>query len=161
LLGAFLLAEGNFLIGTDIGTFGTKSVLVNAEGRILADSFEETDIISLRPLWAEQWPQVWLESVCNTIRSVISKSKIDRSEIGGLSISGLYSGSGVPCDENMNPIRPCLIWMDRRAVEEVEWAKKNIGVAPTDSRERSASTTPQLETMGESSVFTRETGRRK
>ncbi len=121
------MADGNFLIGTDIGTFGTKSVIVNAEGKILAESFEETDIISPKPLWAEQWPQVWLEAVCNTIRSVVSKSKVDPSEIAGLSISGLYSGSGVPCDRNVEPIRPCLIWMDRRAVEEVEWVRKNIG----------------------------------
>lgn len=121
------MAGGNFLIGSDIGTFGTKSVIVDSEGKILADSFEETDIISLRPLWAEQWPQVWLKALCNTIRSVISKSKVDPSEIGGLSISGLYSGSGVPCDKNMEPIRPCLIWMDRRAVNEVEWIRKKIG----------------------------------
>jgi len=121
------LAEGNYLIGTDIGTFGTKSVLVDAEGRILAESFVETDIISPKPLWAEQWPQVWLDAVCKTIRSVISQSKVDPSEIGGLSISGLYSGSGVPCDKNMEPIRPCLIWMDRRAVDEVKWVRENIG----------------------------------
>nr|MDO8133833.1 FGGY family carbohydrate kinase [Candidatus Njordarchaeum guaymaensis] len=74
------MADGNYLIGTDVGTFGTKSVLVDAEGRILADSFEETDIISLKPLWAEQWPQVWFNAVCSTIRSVISKAKVDPSE---------------------------------------------------------------------------------
>ncbi|HIE14561.1 TPA: hypothetical protein EYP70_04755, partial [Candidatus Bathyarchaeota archaeon] len=115
------------MIGTDIGTFGTKSVIVNAESEILAESFEETDIISPRPLWAEQWPQVWFKAVCNTIRSVLDKSKVDPSDIGGLCISGLYSGSGIPCDKNMEPIRPCIIWMDRRAVDEVEWVKKNIG----------------------------------
>jgi len=122
-----VLVDGTFLIGTDVGTFGTKSVIVDVEGRILADSFEETDIISPRPLWAEQWPDVWLRSVCKTIRSVLSKSKVDPSDVGGLCISGLYSGSGIPCDEDMKPIRPCIIWMDRRAVEEVEWVKRNIG----------------------------------
>ena len=122
-----MLVDGNFLLGTDIGTFGTKSVLVDAEGKILAESFQETDIISLRPLWAEQWPQVWLDAVCNTIREVLAKSKVDPAEIGGLTISGLYSGSGIPCDKNMEPIRPCLIWMDRRAVNEVEWVRENIG----------------------------------
>ncbi|RJS85960.1 hypothetical protein CW702_00245 [Candidatus Bathyarchaeota archaeon] len=118
---------GDLLLGIDIGTFGTKAILVNVEGKIIADAFEETDIISPRPLWAEQWPQVWLKAVCNTIRAVISKSKVSPSDIKGLCISGLYSGSGVPCDRDMNPIRPCIIWMDRRAVDEVEWVKKNIG----------------------------------
>jgi len=26
----------------------------------------------------------------------------------------------------MNPIRPCLIWMDRRATDEVQWVKENV-----------------------------------
>ncbi len=121
------MAEGNFLIGTDIGTFGTKSILVDADGRILADAFEETDIISLKPLWAEQWPQVWLNAACKTIRTVISKAGINPSDVGGITISGLYSGSGIPCDKKMEPLRPCIIWMDRRAVREVEWVKKHIG----------------------------------
>ncbi len=121
------MSNGDLLIGTDIGTFGTKSVIVNAEGKILAEAFEETDIISPKPLWAEQWPQVWLKAVCNTIRSILDKSKVNPSDIGGLCISGLYSGSGIPCNKNMEPIRPCIIWMDRRAVDEVEWVKKNIG----------------------------------
>ena len=121
------LAEGNYLLGTDIGTFGTKSVLVNAEGKILAEDFVETDIISPKPLWAEQWPDVWLQSACNTIRSVVSKSGVNPVEIGGLTISGLYSGSGIPCDRDMRPLRPCLIWMDRRAVDEVKWVRENVG----------------------------------
>nr|MDO8135898.1 FGGY-family carbohydrate kinase [Candidatus Njordarchaeum guaymaensis] len=121
------MTSGNFLVGTDIGTFGTKSVLVNAEGKILAESFVETDIMSPKFLWAEQWPEVWMNAVCDTLRSVVSKSKVDPGEIAGLSISGLYSGSGIPVDKDMKPIRPCLIWMDRRAIEEVEWVRKEIG----------------------------------
>jgi xylulokinase len=121
------LAGGNYFVGTDIGTFGTKSVLVDSEGRVQAESFQETDILSPKPLWAEQWPHVWLTAACNTIREILTKSKVDPGEIGGLTISGLYSGSGIPCDEKMEPIRPCIIWMDRRAVEEVEWVRENIG----------------------------------
>ncbi len=121
------MTGADLLVGTDIGTFGTKSVIVDTEGRILTEAFQETDITSPKPLWAEQWPHVWLEAVCKTIRSVISKSKVDPSDVRGLCISGLYSGSGIPCDRKMKPIRPCIIWMDRRAIDEVEWVRRNVG----------------------------------
>lgn len=116
-----------YFIGTDIGTLSTKSVLSDVNGRIVASSSKEYGVLTPKPLWSEQWPDVWLEAVCNTIKEVIEKSQVSTEQIQGLTISGLYGGSGIPCDEEMKPLRPCLIWMDRRATQEVEWIKQNIG----------------------------------
>jgi len=121
------MSDGSYLIGTDIGTLGTKTVLVDPSGRILSSTFEEYDVLTPKPLWAEQWPDVWLKAVCNTIRSAVEQSHVAPKEIAGVCISGLYGGSGVPCDKEIKPIRPCLIWMDRRAGDEVEWVRKNVG----------------------------------
>lgn len=118
---------GDVLVGVDVGTFGTKAVVVDLEGRILGDSFKETDIISPKPLWAEQWPQVWFRALCDAVKVAVSRAGVDPSDVVGLCVSGLYSGSGIPCDRRMEPIRPCIIWMDRRAVREVEWVRRNIG----------------------------------
>ncbi|MEN2975373.1 MAG: FGGY-family carbohydrate kinase [Candidatus Caldarchaeales archaeon] len=114
-------------LGTDIGTFGTKSCIVDSSGKIIASSFIETDIIIPNPGWAEQWPDVWLNGYSESIREALRISKIDPSDIGGLSISGLFSGAGVPVDREYKPIRPAIIWMDRRAIEETEWIKREIG----------------------------------
>lgn len=119
--------ENMYFVGTDIGTQGTKSVLVDIKGKIVASSLAEYDVIKPKPLWAEQWPDVWFAAVCNTIKAVVENSQIPIEQIKGLTISGLYGGSGIPCDAEMNPLRPCLIWMDRRATKEVEWVKENIG----------------------------------
>ena len=118
---------GDVLVGVDVGTFGTKAVVVDLEGRILGDSFKETDIMSPKPLWAEQWPQVWFRALCDAVKVAVSRAGVDSSDVVGLCVSGLYSGSGIPCDRRMEPIRPCIIWMDRRAVREVEWVRRNIG----------------------------------
>lgn len=119
--------ENLYFMGTDIGTTGTKSVLVDINGRIVASAIEEYGVLTPKPLWAEQWPDVWFNAVCKTIKSCVEKSQVPKEQIKGLTISGLYGGSGIPCDADMNPLRPCLIWMDRRATEEVEWVKNNIG----------------------------------
>jgi xylulokinase len=125
-VGLTLIKE--FLIGTDIGTSGTKSVLVDLKGRVLETALVEYTIESPRSLWAEQWPDIWLDAAKSTIRDVVKKSKVDPNKIAGICISGLYGGSGVPCDKDMQPVRPCIIWMDRRATHEYQWVVDNIGI---------------------------------
>lgn len=115
-----------FLIGVDIGTQGTKTVVVGPEGEVLGSGFKEYGIEQPQPSWAEQWPQVWEEAVYTSMRLALERAKVSPHDLAAICFSGLYGGSGVPVDKNMNPLRPCLIWMDRRATEEVRWVKENI-----------------------------------
>jgi len=115
---------GKLLIGVDIGTQGTKGVLVAPNGEVLSTATEEYGVFHPQPLWAEQWPDVWLDASCTVIRKLLQGT--DAHAIAGVCISGLYGGSGIPLDDRMKPVRPCLIWMDRRATEEVDWIKQNV-----------------------------------
>jgi len=117
---------GKLLIGVDIGTQGTKGVLVAPNGEVLSTATEEYGVLHPQPLWAEQWPDVWLHASCTVIRRLLQGT--DAHAIAGVCISGLYGGSGVPLDDEMKPVRPCLIWMDRRATEEVNWIKENVNL---------------------------------
>ncbi|MFP4201679.1 MAG: FGGY-family carbohydrate kinase [Candidatus Acetothermia bacterium] len=115
-----------FLAGTDIGTQGTKTVLVDSAGSVIGTGYSSYSPEQPRPSWAQQWPEVWEEATYESIRGALDGSGVDPDRISGISISGLYGGSGVPLDEDLEPIHPCLIWMDRRATEEVGWVKENI-----------------------------------
>lgn len=116
----------NYLIGVDIGTQGTKAVLINEQGTIIAHSYKGYEVETPRHSWAQQWPNVWEEAVLFTIRTVVSQSGVSSDEIKGIGISSLYGGSGIPVNEKMEPIAPCLIWMDRRAEKEVKWVEENV-----------------------------------
>jgi xylulokinase len=118
----------SYLVGTDIGTLGTKSVLVDADGKVLAHSFKEYGVITPQQGWAEQWPQVWSEATYASIREAVEKSRVDPGEIAGAAISSLYGGSGIPVDRRYKPIRPCLIWADRRATGECKTLRETMGV---------------------------------
>lgn len=118
----------DYLIGVDIGTSGTKAVLINRNGKVIAHSYTGYEVETPKPSWAQSWPETWEEAVYFTIKSVIEKSKIDPKNIKGVAISSLYGGSGIPVDDEMKPLSPCLIWMDRRAEEEVKWVKENINL---------------------------------
>ena len=116
-----------YLLGTDIGTSGTKTILTDLKGNVIAQDLQETDVLTPRPLWAEQWPEVWLEAAKNSIRNTVAKAGVPKESIRAIAISGLYGGSGIPLDKNYEPVRPCMIWMDRRAQAETEWVMQTIG----------------------------------
>ena len=116
-----------YTIGTDIGTSSTKSILMDSEGNILSEQSEEYEIICPKPAWAEQDPNVWETAVYKTIQGVITVADIDPRLIAGVYISGLFAGSGVPVDVDNNPVRPAIIWMDRRAENEQILIESEIG----------------------------------
>ncbi|NCD32216.1 MAG: hypothetical protein EOL87_02240 [Spartobacteria bacterium] len=116
----------NLVIGVDIGTQGTKAVLVDIAKGIMASAHTSYSPETPAPSWAQQWPDVWQNATEKVIKEVVTKSGIEPSDVKGLCISSLYGGSGIPVDEQIQPLYPCLIWMDRRAVDQVRWVEENI-----------------------------------
>ena len=114
------------VIGVDIGTQSTKAVLVSAAGKIVAQAARAYQPETPQALWAEQWPDVWLDAVEHSIREVVEHAAVDPGSIAGLCVSSLYGGSGIPVDAFGQATHPCLIWMDRRAQDEVEWVRANV-----------------------------------
>lgn len=117
----------NYLMGSDIGTSGTKTIIMDTAGKLISSDLQEYDVITSKALWAEQWPDIWVDALKRSMKNAKEKAGVDSAEIKGICISGLYGGSGIPLDENMKPVRPCLIWMDRRAGEQEKWVLDHIG----------------------------------
>lgn len=115
-----------YLVGTDIGTQGTKTVVVDTSGKVISSGSSFYSVEQPFPSWAQQWPEVWENATYESMREALESSDVDSARIAGVAVSGLYGGSGVPVDEELEPVHPCLIWMDRRATDEVKWVKENI-----------------------------------
>ena len=114
------------VIGVDIGTQSTKAVLVRTDGQILAQCTQAYQVETPKPLWAQQWPDVWLAAVVTCIKGVLAHINTAQTSIKSICISSLYGGSGIPVDAQGEALYPCLIWMDRRAQDEVRWVRENV-----------------------------------
>lgn len=116
-----------YVIGLDYGTGGGKACIIDENADVLAYSFEEYPIYTDRPGWSEHDPENYWTLACNTIRDCLKKSGVNPAEVAGIGIS-----SAQPCmvmvDRDMKPINRAYNLMDRRAVEQVEWLRDNIGV---------------------------------
>ena len=120
------MSSAEHVIGVDIGTQSTKAVLVDAVGAIVAQASRPYRVETPQALWAEQWPDVWLQAVEACVREVVHAAAVEPASIRGLCISSLYGGSGVPVDAQGMPTHPCLIWMDRRAQDEVDRVRRSV-----------------------------------
>jgi xylulokinase len=116
----------SFLLGIDIGTSGTKTVLFDEAGNTIASALEEYPLYQPAIGWAEQEPEDWWKATCATIKQVIYKSGIDASSIKGVGLSGQMHGA-VLLDKNYNVLRKSIIWCDQRSSAECNEITSKIG----------------------------------
>ena len=105
------------LLGIDIGTSGTKTLICDEEGKVLATSMAEHPIYSPKPGWSEQNPVDWWNSTIVATKAVCRKAKIKPDDVSGIGLSGQMHGSVFLADGE-KPLRPALLWNDQRTAEE-------------------------------------------
>jgi xylulokinase len=115
-----------YYIGVDIGTSGTKSLLMDEAGTIVAEALAEYGLSMPKPLWTEQDPEDWWQAVKKTVKSVVKTSKVKKVDIKAIGLSGQMHGS-VFLNRKGNVIRPALLWNDQRTVAECEEITQRAG----------------------------------
>ena len=116
----------NYLIGIDLGTSSTKTVLFNENGDVIAAAGKDYPLYTPNNGWAEQKPEDWRDAALETIASVVKKSGVNADDIKGLGISGQMHGL-VMLDGEGEVIRPSIIWCDQRTGKECEEITEKIG----------------------------------
>ena len=116
----------NYLIGVDLGTSGTKTVLFDTEGTVISSATVEYPMYQPKNGWAEQAPEDWWDATMRTTKKVIEDSGVDSKDIKGMGISGQMHGL-VMLDENGSVLRRSIIWCDQRTARECEEITERVG----------------------------------
>src|SRR5919112_1222288 len=116
-----------FWLGIDIGTGGSRALVVDDRGRVKA-SFTalHEDMRMDRPLWAEQRPENWWDAAQQAIRGVLRESGASADDIRGIGLSGQMHGLTL-LDKDDEVIRPALIWCDQRSQAQVDYINQTVG----------------------------------
>lgn len=116
-----------YLLGIDVGTGGTRAIVVDEQGQVVASAVDEhTAFVSPQIGWAEQNPHDWWRAARGAVRAVLSQNDIQASEIGGIGLSGQMHGA-VLLDEHGQVLRPAIIWCDGRTDEQCRALTKKVG----------------------------------
>ncbi|MEX0777621.1 MAG: xylulokinase [Phycisphaeraceae bacterium] len=114
------------LLGIDIGTSGTKTLICDHRGKVLATATAEHDISSPKPGWSEQDPRQWWSATCTATRAVLKRAKLKPAQITGIGLSGQMHGSVFLADGDQ-PLRPALLWNDQRTSEQCRQIETKAG----------------------------------
>ena len=107
----------NVYLGIDVGTSGTKTLAMRADGKILATATVEYPLSSPKPGWSEQDPERWWQAAIKSVRIVLKQGKIKPADVAGIGLSGQMHGS-VFLDGRGQVIRPAILWNDQRTSSE-------------------------------------------
>jgi xylulokinase len=116
-----------WFLGMDVGTGGTRAVVVDAEGKLISGaSSEHAAFRTPHPGWAEQDPEDWWRAAQEAIRGALEAAPEPRQPIAAIGLTGQMHGA-VLLDENGAVLRPSLIWCDTRTQPECDWLHEKIG----------------------------------
>ncbi len=113
-------------IGIDIGTSGTKTLAINAKGKILGQALATYPSYHPKPLWSEQDPEDWWQATVKAVRAVVKQSKLKPADVKAIGLSGQMHGS-VFLDKKGDVVRRALLWNDQRTAAECEEIEKRAG----------------------------------
>jgi xylulokinase len=115
------------VLGIDVGTGGTRAVIVRDDGRIVAAATEAHEpFASPRIGWAEQRPEDWWRAATHAVRLALSHANLRGHDVGCVGFSGQMHGA-VMLDAADDVVRPALIWCDVRTGTQCLELTRQIG----------------------------------
>ena len=105
-----------YLLGIDVGTTGTKTLLISTEGKVAGHAYRPYEIITPAVGRSEQRAQDWWDTVVATVREAISALE-DPAAVKAISLS-LQGGTVVPVDKEGIPLRNAIVWTDGRCAQQ-------------------------------------------
>jgi xylulokinase len=116
-----------FWLGIDVGTGGSRALLIDAMGKQIAAVTAPHEPMRMeQPMWAEQAPEDWAQASMAAVRGALREAGISGKDVNGVGFSGQMHGL-VMLDADSHVIRPSLIWCDQRSQPQVDFINERVG----------------------------------
>ena len=116
-----------YVVGVDVGTGGTRALIVDRKGKITSSAtVEHVPFASPKIGWAEQDPHDWHNAAGGAIRQAFATAGISPGQVSSVGLAGQMHGA-VLLDENDEVLRPSLIWCDQRTQAQCDWLNAKLG----------------------------------
>ena len=112
------------VIGVDSSTTACKAIAWNKRGQAVAEGRASYPLLRPEPTWFEQNAEEWWSSICTALKELLNQ--IDATSVEALCITHQRE-SFVPIDEQGQPIRNAILWLDERTRAQLPFLDKQIG----------------------------------
>jgi xylulokinase len=114
------------ILSFDFGTSGLKTIVLDRDGKILSSAYREYPLFVPELNYAEQDPNYYWKSACETAKEVIGKARINALEIKGLSMCTQGMGL-IPIDDKGTVLCNNITWLDNRAGKQAKEINERLG----------------------------------
>ncbi|NLJ41757.1 MAG: FGGY-family carbohydrate kinase [Clostridiales bacterium] len=115
-----------YLLAVDIGTSGCKVIAFDFDGGVAGSWTGEYDTYYPHYGYVEQDARDWWHTACRGIRDLVEENNIEPDKIGAIGVDGT-GWACIPLDKTGTPLRPAMLWLDRRAQKQADWMKDRVG----------------------------------
>ena len=121
----------------DQGTTGTRFMVFDHGGEVVANAYEQHEQIYPEPGWVEHDPvEIW-ENTQEVVNRGLDDAGLDAEQLEALGITNQRETTVVWDEETGRPVHNALVWQDRRTTDrveqlesegKVEWIREKTGL---------------------------------
>ena len=124
----------SLVLGVDVGSQSVKVVLIDEGGDVVATGSAVLTMTHEHDGWAEQDPHTYCTALRDAVR--MATADIEKPRVVAMGLGSQVDGV-VACDADGEPLRPAIIWLDKRATEQCDRLVVAVGVRPACRADRS------------------------
>lgn len=117
-----------YVLAFDVGTSSLKTVVYDFNGEILTSESRSYEYHSPQPGWAEASPRDWQQAMESCLLQLSLNSPF-LPQVEVIAFTGQMH-TAVLLDENLNPLKPTILWLDRRATLETQELQRAFNLPP-------------------------------
>lgn len=114
------------MIGVDVGTTSTKSVVFNMNGEMLSSFAVEYPLLQDQPGWAEQEPDVIVQALVQSVKGALQRSGLSKEAVAGIGMSSAMH-SLIAVDAGGHSLTRSITWADGRSELEARRIREQLG----------------------------------
>jgi glycerol kinase len=118
------MAKPSYILAIDEGTTGTTSLLINADGQVVAKAYQEVHPIYPQPGWVEEDPQELFQKAIAAAHDAVQKTGVDISLVKGIGITNQRETTVVWDRHTGKPVCNAIVWQCRRTAGLCEELKQ-------------------------------------
>src|ERR1041384_1516068 len=121
------MSSSTFLLALDQGTSSSRSIVFDANGRIVAMAQREFRQIYPQPGWVEHDPRELWETQLATAKEALAKAGLGARDIASVGITNQRETTVVWNRRTGEPIHNAIVWQDRRTAKFCDALKRGAG----------------------------------
>ncbi|WP_241471334.1 glycerol kinase GlpK [Natrinema salifodinae] len=118
-------ADTTYVGAVDQGTTGTRFIVFDHGGQVVANAYEKHEQIYPEPGWVEHDPMEIWENTKRVITQALGQAGISPEQLAAIGVTNQRETTLLWDAESGRPIHNAIVWQDRRTTDRVEELEEN------------------------------------